>query len=87
MQQATQQQRTADPIPPETLRGEIRDVITEWGRELIANPERYNNHFYQAFITLNYCSMLHDLYRGYPGSKRAGAEWAKKNLGGLMRPT
>ena len=24
--------------------------------------------------------MLHDLYTGFPGSKRAGAEWAKINL-------
>lgn len=24
--------------------------------------------------------MLHDLRRGYPGSKREGAEWAKRNL-------
>jgi hypothetical protein len=24
--------------------------------------------------------MLHDLHTGYPGSKRAGAEWAKNNL-------
>jgi hypothetical protein len=24
--------------------------------------------------------MLHDLYRGYPGSKREGAEWAKSVL-------
>ena len=24
--------------------------------------------------------MLHDLYYGRPGSKRAGAEWAKENL-------
>ncbi len=32
------------------------------------------------FIVLSYCRMLHDLIRGYPGSKRAGAEWAKANL-------
>jgi len=24
--------------------------------------------------------MLHDLQRGYPGSKRAGAEWAQAHL-------
>jgi hypothetical protein len=69
-----------DPIPAELLRGEILEVITGWGQEIIANPGRYNNHFYQAYIVLNYCRMLHDLYMGFPGSKLAGAEWAKANL-------
>lgn len=69
-----------DPIPVELLRGEIMEVITGWGQEIIANPGRYNNHFYQTFIVLNYCRMLHDLYTGSPGSKLAGAEWAKANL-------
>ena len=69
-----------DPIPVELLRSEIKEVIIGWGQEIIADPDRYNNHFYQAFIVLNYCRMLHDLYTGFPGSKLAGAEWAKANL-------
>ena len=69
-----------DPIPVESLRSEIVEVINGWGREIIANPEHFDNHFYQTFIVLNYCRMLHDLYTGFPGSKRAGAEWAKANL-------
>ena len=69
-----------DPIPVELLRMEIMEVITGWGQEIIANPDRYNNHFYQTFIVLNYCRMLHDLDTGCPGSKLAGATWAKANL-------
>ena len=69
-----------DPIPVEVLRKEILGVILNWGRELLADPEPYNNRFYQAFIVLNYCRMLHDLRRGCPGSKLAGTEWAKANL-------
>jgi len=46
----------------------------------MANPDDYNNRFYQTFIVLNYCRMLHDLQKGFPGSKLAGAEWAKANL-------
>src|ERR1043165_513161 len=69
-----------EPIPVELLRGEIMEVITGWGQEIIANPERFKNHFYQTFIVLNYCRMLHDLHTGFPGSKLAGAEWAKANL-------
>ena len=46
----------------------------------MSHPDPYNNRFYQGFIVLSYCRMLHDLHRGMPGSKRAGAEWAKANL-------
>ena len=69
-----------DPIPVEVLGDEIRQTINGWGQEILAQPERYNNRFYQTFIVLNYCRMLHDLHTGFPGSKRAGAEWAKTNL-------
>jgi hypothetical protein len=68
------------PIPVDLLRAEILKVLTGWGREILEDPTRYNNRFYQGFIVLNYCRMLHDLIRGYPGSKREGAEWAKANL-------
>ena len=69
-----------DPIPVETLRSYIMATIRDWGRDILANPEPYNNRFYQAFIVHSYCRMLHDLQTGFPGSKRAGAEWAKANL-------
>ncbi|UCC99695.1 MAG: DUF4111 domain-containing protein, partial [Phycisphaerales bacterium] len=55
-------------------------VITGWGKEILSNPERFNNRFYQSFIVLSYCKMLYDLHTGEVGSKRAGAEWAKHNL-------
>jgi hypothetical protein len=77
-----------DPIPVAELRREIVDTLTGWGQEIMAEPHRYNNRFYQSFIVLNYCRMLHDLHTGFPGSKRVGAEWAKANLepswGGLI---
>jgi hypothetical protein len=69
-----------DPIPVEMLRQEIRDVITGWGREILADPDHYRNHFYQAFIVHSYCRMLHSLHVGDLHSKRAGTEWAKANL-------
>ena len=70
-----------DPIPTDVLREEIRSVIFDWGREILDDPARFRNRFYQGFIVLSYCRMLHDLIQGYPGSKRAGASWAKANLG------
>jgi hypothetical protein len=69
-----------DPIPVEALRQEILATIHDWGHEILAEPERFNNRFYQSFIVLSYCRMLHDLDKGGVGSKRAGAEWAKATL-------
>ena len=69
-----------DPIPVETLRAEIAGTIRDWGREILDAPERFANRFYQGFIVLSYCRMLHDLRAGSTGSKRTGAEWAKATL-------
>ena len=69
-----------DPISEELMRAEIFETITKWGKEILGDPSQYNNRFYQSFIVLSYCRMLHDLYRGYPGSKREGAEWVKSVL-------
>lgn len=69
-----------DPIPVEALRQEIMATISDWGQQILAEPERYNNRFYQTFVVLNYCRMLHDLHRGRVGSKLAGAEWAKATM-------
>jgi hypothetical protein len=70
-----------DPIPVDVLRRQMRETIRSWGEEILGHPERYRNRFYQGFVVLNYCRMLHDLVEGRPGSKRAGAEWAKATLG------
>lgn len=69
-----------EPMSTEVLRAEIMETITGWGQEIIDNPNRFSNHFYQTYIVLNFSRMLHDLHTGRPGSKRAGAEWAKINL-------
>lgn len=80
-----------DPIPVGMLRQEILEVMNVWGQEILAKPERYNNRFYQTFIVLSYCRMLHSLHTGTVGSKGAGAEWAKSTLdpawAGLMDRT
>jgi hypothetical protein len=69
-----------DPVNVHALRGEIADVINEWGQDILDDPQRYNNRFYQGFIVLSYCRMLHSLQTGTVESKVAGAEWAKRNL-------
>jgi hypothetical protein len=69
-----------EPIAASALRTEILATMHNWGRAILAAPDQYNNRFYQTYIVLTYCRMLHDLHMGVPGSKRAGAEWAKANL-------
>jgi len=68
------------PFPAAELCREIRATLHDWGNEILTNPEHYNNRFYQGFIVLSYCRMLHSLEIGSVASKRAGAEWAKANL-------
>lgn len=69
-----------DPIPTQLLREEMFAVLMTWGQQILDDPSPWSNRFYQGFIVLNYCRMLHDLHTGYPGSKRAGAHWARRNL-------
>jgi predicted nucleotidyltransferase len=69
-----------DPISDDLLRAEIVETITNWGQEILDDPGPYDNRFYQSFIVLNYCRMLHDLHSGCVGSKREGADWAKATL-------
>jgi predicted nucleotidyltransferase len=68
------------PVPVDALRQEIRATMLDWGGQILEDPEQYRNRFYQGFIILNYCRMMHDLVNGRPGSKVAGAEWAKTTL-------
>jgi predicted nucleotidyltransferase len=69
-----------DPIPVEVLRQDILTTIRDWGQEILAEPDRFRNRFYQSFIVLSYCRMLYDLLIGDTASKRVGAEWAKATL-------
>lgn len=66
-----------NPVPVEALRRATYAMMHGWGNEVLADPEQINNHFYQAFVVLNYSRLLHDLHSGTPGSKRAGAAWAQ----------
>ena len=75
-----------DPVPPDALRREIRDTMRDWGKQILDDPNRYRNRFYQGFIVLSYCRMLHDLVEGRPGSKQAGATWAKASLDPVWSP-
>jgi predicted nucleotidyltransferase len=68
------------PVSDRALKSEMVETLMAWGREILCDSARFNNQFYQGFIVLSYCRMLHDIRRGYPGSKHEGAEWAKSAL-------
>lgn len=74
-----------DLISGDELRREIYNTMHHWGNEILSNPEKVNNRFYQGYLVLNYSRMLQDLERGRPGSKREGADWAKANLNPMWR--
>ena len=69
-----------DAMDVRVLQQEILATMNDWGAEILADPERYNNRFYVAFIVQNYCRMLHDLMYGTLSSKLKGVTWAKENL-------
>lgn len=74
-----------EPIAAGALRQEMYERLQQFGRRILERPSDWSNRFYQGFIVLNFCRVLHDIHRGYPGSKRAGAAWAKEHLGPRWR--
>ena len=67
-------------IRADDLTVEIKNTAVGWGIELLQNPIPYRNRFYQSYLVLNYCRMLHDLYAGSINSKWVGVRWAKEEL-------
>lgn len=67
-------------IAIEALKNEIKATINDWGAEILQDPQRFNNRFYQGFILLSFCRMLHALEFGVIASKKVCAQWAKEAL-------
>ena len=69
-----------DEVSPDALKAEVREVMDEWGRELLADPRCFDGRWCQAFVVVSYCRMLHTLAAGRVHSKPAGVAWATANL-------
>jgi len=69
-----------DPVSADDLRQEIVKKMQAWVQEIFADPEAVNNRWYQPYIVLSFCRMLHTLHSGRVWSKIAGANWAKEAL-------
>lgn len=78
-----------DPVPVEALRQEVLDTMRDWAASFLDAPERIATRWYQPFVVLSYCRMLHTLATGRIYSKPAGARWASGHLhprwSGLIR--
>lgn len=78
-----------DPVPADALRSEIRETMRDWSAMFLDTPQEIDNRWYQPFVVLSYCRMLHTLAIGSVESKRAGAQWASGALhqrwNGLIR--
>ncbi len=71
-----------DPVAADDLRREVSATMRDWAGEIFAGRYAIHNRWAQPFVVLSYCRMLHTLATGRVGSKRAGAEWAKRALKG-----
>jgi hypothetical protein len=69
-----------DAVEADDLRQEVLDVVHNWGKYLVENPEKMNNAWYQPYAVLSFCRMLHTLETGTIHSKPVSAEWAKVHL-------
>lgn len=67
-------------ISPNDLRREIKEFHIGWTPGFLANPDPWENRFYQVYFVLHFCRVLQDLEEGRITSKKEGMEWAKKNL-------
>ncbi|MGI8924228.1 MAG: aminoglycoside adenylyltransferase domain-containing protein [Fimbriimonadales bacterium] len=68
------------PVGADELRQEVRQMLLDWGRDILERPENYANRFYQGLILLTCCRVLHTMETGCVHSKRASTEWAKRRL-------
>ncbi|MCX5975369.1 MAG: DUF4111 domain-containing protein [Coprothermobacterota bacterium] len=69
-----------DPVSAEQLQQEVLETMRDWASQLFADPSQMDNRWFQPYVVLSYCRMLHTLHTGRIGSKLAGARWAMSAL-------
>jgi hypothetical protein len=75
-------QTLIDPVPPESLRQAVFDLLNEWWLPMLENPARLQTDGYQAYAVLTMCRVLCSLQHGAIASKLVSARWAQEHLGG-----
>ncbi len=69
-----------DEVSADALKDEVREVMVEWGKQLLANQEGFNGRWRQSSAVVSYCRMVHTLETGRVHSKLASTMWAKENM-------
>jgi predicted nucleotidyltransferase len=70
-----------DPIPVEALLEEVFRTMCDWdGTSLLVDPGLINSLWYQSFVVVNYCRMLHTIETRTVASKLAAIRWALETL-------
>jgi predicted nucleotidyltransferase len=68
------------PVPSDALKREVAQTMREWGNKLLNNPVQINSCWYQSFVVVQYCRMLHTVASGEVSSKKAEVVWALAHL-------
>jgi Domain of unknown function (DUF4111) len=54
--------------------------MREWLTEMLAEPERLNNRWYQTYAVVSQCRLLYTMREGTITSKLRAVRWAQENL-------
>lgn len=68
------------PVSTDLMKAEVHKVMADWEGWIHDDVETYLNRFYQQFVTISYCRMLHTLATGRVNSKPAGMRWGLANV-------
>jgi hypothetical protein len=71
-----------DPVSPDELRMETRDLVHGWWKQQLDDPTRIRRRGYQAYAVLTMCRALYTLETGCIASKPTAAGWAQRWLPG-----
>lgn len=69
-----------DPVRPEDLRRAVREVVQQWWKPMLKNPQRLKDPGYQPYAVLSMCRALYTLECGTIVSKTRAAKWALHTL-------
>lgn len=68
------------PVSPSDLRWAVSDILHNWFRKFLDDPDRLKSRGYQSYTVLTLCRILYTYENGGIVSKPAAAEWVKQNL-------
>jgi predicted nucleotidyltransferase len=69
-----------DAIPVKVLQETVFAELHRWSKEVLDNPVSLNNRWFQSFMVLSLCRMLHTLKFGRIVSKAVAMQWAKESF-------